>query len=87
MDQGPKCRLDAIKLLEENIGRTLFDINLRNIFSDPPSRIMKIKTKNKKNAVQSLFLPWSCIQYRDKATIVTRYNKRQIEENGSPLGP
>ena len=49
MDQGPKCRLDAIKLLEQNIGRTLFDINLRNIFSDPPSKIMKIKTKNKKN--------------------------------------
>ena len=28
-------RLDTIKLLEENIGRTLFDINLSNIFFDP----------------------------------------------------
>ena len=27
-------RLDTIKLLEENIGRTLFDINHRKIFFD-----------------------------------------------------
>ena len=27
-------RLDTIKLLEENIGRTLFDISHRNIFLD-----------------------------------------------------
>ena len=38
-------RLDAIKLLEENIGRTLFDINHSKIFFDPPPRVMKIKTK------------------------------------------
>ena len=38
-------RLDAIKLLEENIGRTLFDINQSNIFFDPPPRVMEIKTK------------------------------------------
>ena len=38
-------RLDTIKLLEENIGRTLFDINHRKIFFDPPPRVMKIKTK------------------------------------------
>ena len=37
-------RLDIIKLLEENIGRTLFDINRNNIFFDPPPRVMKIKT-------------------------------------------
>ena len=29
-------RVDTIKLLEENIGRTLYDINHRNILSDPP---------------------------------------------------
>ena len=38
-------RLDTIKLLEENIGRTLFDINLSNIFFDPSPRAMEIKTK------------------------------------------
>ena len=38
-------RPDTIKLLEENIGRTLFDINHSNIVSDPPLRVMKIKTK------------------------------------------
>ena len=36
---------DTIKLLEENIGQTLFDINNNNIFSDPPPRVMTIKTK------------------------------------------
>ena len=38
-------RLDTLKLLEENIGQTLSNINHSNIFSDPPSRVMKIKTK------------------------------------------
>ena len=38
-------RPDSIKLLEENIGRTLFDINHSNIFFDPPPRVMEIKTK------------------------------------------
>ena len=34
-------RPDTIKLLEENIGRTLSDINCSKIFFDPPPRIMK----------------------------------------------
>ena len=38
-------RPDTIKLLEENIGRTLFDINLSNIFFDPPPRVKEMKTK------------------------------------------
>ena len=38
-------RPDTIKLLEENIGRTLFDINHRKILFDPPCREMEIKTK------------------------------------------
>ena len=36
-------RLDTIKLLEENIGRILCDINHSNIFFDPSPRIMEIK--------------------------------------------
>ena len=38
-------RPDTMKLLEENIGRTLFDINHSNILFDPPPRIMTIKTQ------------------------------------------
>ena len=38
-------RLDTIKLLEENVGRTLDDINQSNDLYDPPPRITEIKTK------------------------------------------
>ena len=38
-------RPDTIKLLEENIGRTLYDINYSKFFFDPPPRVMKIKAK------------------------------------------
>ena len=40
-------RADTIKLLEENIRRTLFDINHSKIFFDPPPRVMEIKNKSK----------------------------------------
>ena len=43
-------RLDTVKRLEENIGRTLFDINHSKIFFDPPPREMKLKTKIKYGA-------------------------------------
>ena len=38
-------RLNTIKLLEENIDRTLSEINGSNFFSDIPPRVMTIKTK------------------------------------------
>ena len=38
-------RPETIKLLEENMGRTLDDINQSKIFYDLPSRVMEIKTK------------------------------------------
>ena len=38
-------RPETIKLLEENIGRTVNDINQSKILYDPPSRVMEIKTK------------------------------------------
>ena len=38
-------RPDTIKLLEENIGQTLSDINDSIIFSDPPLRVLMTKTK------------------------------------------
>ena len=41
---------ETVKLLEENIGKTLPDINHSRILYDPPPRILEIKTKiNKLN--------------------------------------
>ena len=38
-------RPETIKLLEENIGRTLDDINQTKILYNPPPKVMEIKTK------------------------------------------
>ena len=38
-------RPETIKLLEENLGRTLSDINHSRILLDPPPRVMEIKIK------------------------------------------
>ena len=38
-------RPEAIKLLEETIGRTLSDINHSKILCDPPPSVKEIKTK------------------------------------------
>ena len=38
-------RPETIKLLEENIGRTLDDMNQIKILYDSPPRVMEIKTK------------------------------------------
>ena len=44
---------ETIKLLEENIVRTLDDINQSKIHYDPPPRITEIKTKvNKWNLIK-----------------------------------
>ena len=40
-----KVRPQTIKLLEENIGKTLDDINQSKILYDPPPRVMDIKAK------------------------------------------
>ena len=41
-------RPETIKLLEENIGRTLDDINQSTILYNPPPRVTEIKTKANK---------------------------------------
>ena len=68
-------RLDTIKLLEENIGKTLFDINHSKIFFDPPLRVMKIKTKINK---------WDLIKLQSFCTAKETINrtKRQPLEWG-----
>ena len=71
-------RLDTIKLLEENIGRTLFDVNCSKIFFDPPPRVMKIKTKINK---------WDLIKLKSFCTAKETINKtkRQPMEWGKYL--
>ena len=59
-------RPDTIKLLEENIGRTLSDINCSNIFLDPPPRLMKIKTKINK---------WDLMKFKSFYTAKKTINK------------
>ena len=38
-------RPETLKLLEENIGKTLSDINHSRILYDPPPRVMEIKSQ------------------------------------------
>ena len=46
-------RPETIKLLEENIGRTLNDVNQSEILYDPPPRVTEIKTKvNKQDPIK-----------------------------------
>ena len=59
-------RPDTIKLLEENIGRTLSDINCSKIFLDPPSRVMKIEAKINK---------WDLIKLKSLCTAKETVNK------------
>ena len=66
-------RPEIIKLLEENIGRTLFDINHSKILYDPIPRLMEIKPKIKK---------WDLIQLKRFFTMIKAIDqvKRQPSE-------
>ena len=59
-------RPETTKLLEENIGRTLNDINQSKIFYDPPPRVMEIKTKINK---------WDLIKLKSFCTAKETTNK------------
>ena len=59
-------RADTIKLLEENIGRTLYDINHSKILFDPAPREMEIKTKINK---------WDLMKHRRFCTAKETINK------------
>ena len=47
-------RPDTIKLLEKNIGRTLYDINHSKLLFDQPPREMAIKNKNKQMGLNEI---------------------------------
>ena len=57
---------ETIKLLEENIGRTLYYINHRKILIDQPSREMEIKTKINK---------WDLMKLKSFCTVKETINK------------
>ena len=59
-------RPENVKLLEENIGRTLDDINQSKILYDPPSRVTEIKTKINK---------WELIKLKSFCTAKEAKNK------------
>ena len=61
-----KVRPESIKLLEENIGRTLDDISQSKIFYDPHPRVMEIKTKISK---------WDLIKLKGFCTAKESTNK------------
>ena len=46
--KGLNVRPETIKFLEENIGRTLDDINQSKILCDPPPQVMEMKIKGYK---------------------------------------
>ena len=60
-------RLNAVKLLEENVGRTLFDINHSNIFLDPSPKTKEIKAKINK---------WDLMKRKSFCTAKETINKK-----------
>ena len=69
-------RPDTIKLLEENIGQTLSDINDSNLFSDPPLRVMTVKTKINK---------WDLMKLRSFCTAKETLNKMEKHTEGEKI--
>ena len=66
-------RPETIKLLEENIGKTLSDINHSRILYDPPPRVREIKAKINK---------WDLIKIKSFCTTKDTISKakRQLSE-------
>jgi len=66
---------ETIKLLEENIGKTLSDIHHSRILYDPPPRILEIKAKINK---------WDLIKLKTFCT--TKENYKQGEKTAFRMG-
>ena len=59
-------RPETVKLLEENIGKTLSDMNHSKILYDPPPRVMEIKAKINK---------WDLIKIKSLCTMKETISK------------
>ena len=66
-------RPNSIKLLEENIGRTLSDINHSKILYDPYPRVMEMKTKINK---------WGLLKLKRFCTTKETINKTDNPQTG-----
>ena len=67
-------RPETIKLLEENIGKPLSDINHSRILYDPPPRVMEIKAKVNK---------WDLIKLKSFCTMKETISKvKRQPQNG-----
>ena len=73
---------DTIKLLEENIGRTLYDINRSKILFDPAPREMEIKTKINKLDETMKLNEWNLMKLKSFCTAkeTIKKTKRQPSE-------
>ena len=70
-----KVRPENIKLLEENIGKTLSDINHSRILYDPLPRVLEIKAKINK-----------CDLIKIKSFCTTKENYKQGEKTAVRMG-
>ena len=66
-------RPETIKLLKENIGRAVSDINHRKILYDPPPRVMEIKAKINK---------WDLIKLKSFCAMKETISKLKIQPSG-----
>ena len=63
-------RPETVKLLEENVGKTLSDINHSRILYDPPPKLMEIKAKINK---------WDLIKLKNFSTMKGIISKVKIQ--------
>ena len=74
---SPGKNIETIKLLEENIGKTLSDINHCRILYDPLPRVMEIKAKiNKWNLIKFLHNKGNYKQGEKTAFRMGEYNSK-----------
>ena len=66
-------RQETVKLLEENMARTLDGINQSKILCDPPSRVMEIKTRVNK---------WDLIKLKSFCTAKKTISKVKRQPSG-----